>query len=417
MLRLPARFMQWWFGFTLPRDLASASIAERERSRKARLLSMASLAAGILGMPLAASDIITRVPLNSFLVLVFFESIHIGASVANRFGRVALGSVIYITGYMISATLGIVVAPPHAIYFPLWQWMQLIIPIIFAGLFLPFWSPLLFAAMNSVLATIIIQTVNGGAALAILSPAQQAAFFIYLYVMMGAVGIICTVQAYTSHKALIEADRGVELESVNRDLVEAHSVLEMMHADLNRAYAQMTDLATTDMLTGMLNHRALEDRLINEVERARRLGTTFAVIFADLDHFKRINDTYGHPCGDAVLAHLANIMRTEARMMDITARYGGEEFVMVLPEQSVTDAMVAAERLRRAVEATPFLTEDGEPVPLTASLGVAAFPKDGDAHAVMAAADAAMYRAKREGRNRVASTLEAVAVAHAGDAA
>jgi diguanylate cyclase (GGDEF)-like protein len=394
-----ARLARLWFAWTLP-HLTPTTTAERDRLRKAHLLSIGVLAAVALGLPLLISEIAAQYWAAVADMLVF-EGVHLTAAILNRHGRIGLGSLVYITGYMITAVGGLLVTPPGAGYTMLWSWAQLLIPSIFAGLFLPFWTPLLFGLLDSLLVVTLIT--NSPSALALLdrlSGGDRLTFFIYIFVMMGAVSIICTVSSYSMERAVAEADRTQELEA-------AHAALELAHADLARAYAKVEELAEIDSITGLLNHRAMTARLETEVARVRRTGMPLAVIFADLDHFKRVNDTWGHHVGDAVLAHLARLLRAHVRAVDIVARYGGEEFVLILPDHDHDQSMQAAERLRRLVAETPLIYADVVQLDITISMGIAIFPVDGaEIDEVLIAADSAMYRAKHSGRNRVCSTRD-----------
>ncbi|RJK97845.1 GGDEF domain-containing protein [Vallicoccus soli] len=175
-------------------------------------------------------------------------------------------------------------------------------------------------------------------------------------------------------------------------------------------------LSITDPLTGLWNFRYLSMNLAREIERASRFDRPLAVLMMDLDHFKSVNDTYGHARGDAVLRELAARLSEQIREVDTLARYGGEEFVLVLPETTLEGAGRLAERICAAVRREPFGGEDGEvPLPVTVSVGVAGFPDHGaSAATLMRAADEALYVAKHEGRDRwmLAGVRED---AHAGD--
>lgn len=162
-------------------------------------------------------------------------------------------------------------------------------------------------------------------------------------------------------------------------------------------YEEMARLAITDELTGLFNRRHFMERLGDEVARARRYGQPFSLLFMDLDHFKRINDTCGHAVGDRILAELGKLLRRWARGTDLLSRYGGEEFVAFLPMTDSTQAMNAAERMRQAVEEHSFPRRKR----LTVSIGVATYPADGDTPAdLLKKADLALYQAKKLGRNR-----------------
>src|SRR5262249_21173922 len=157
-------------------------------------------------------------------------------------------------------------------------------------------------------------------------------------------------------------------------------------------------------LTQLLNRRALTERITAEMERALRYDSSLALLMIDLDHFKRVNDTYGHLVGDDVLRDVASLLTQTIRTTDMVARYGGEEFLVLLPETEDVGAESFAERIRVAVEAHPFGARSDQPaLKLTASIGVATFPaaRIESVEDLFARADAALYRAKADGRNRV----------------
>lgn len=163
-------------------------------------------------------------------------------------------------------------------------------------------------------------------------------------------------------------------------------------------------LSITDGLTGLWNRREFELRTRQEFERAARFERNFTLILLDVDHFKEINDTWGHHAGDSVLVELAGRLASVTREIDTVARYGGDEFALLLPETGPQGAAAAAEKIREAVRATPFEFE-GERLPMSVSIGAAAYPDDGtSARRLMVAADESLYRAKRGGRNRVAAS-------------
>jgi len=173
----------------------------------------------------------------------------------------------------------------------------------------------------------------------------------------------------------------------------SHAALAFANADLKGEVARMAD---TDSLTGLANRRSLTKSLAREVARSQRTGEPLSLAVLDLDHFKHINDTFGHLAGDEVLRDVAGAMASHVRDVDIVARYGGEEFAVVLPNCPSEGALLVVERVREAIASSARVTK------VTASVGVATVAGEAsDGEALMAAADEALYEAKRSGRDRV----------------
>jgi len=158
----------------------------------------------------------------------------------------------------------------------------------------------------------------------------------------------------------------------------------------------------TDPLTGLLNRRYFNEQIQKEAARSRRHGLRFSVLMLDIDHFKRINDTYGHPVGDLAIKAVASVCNKALRPQDILARYGGEEFVIALPHTDAEGAGAVAERIRQAVEQIEIAAEPG-PVRFTVSIGVSTYRRDLPFEQIVGRADQALYQAKQTGRNRVVS--------------
>jgi diguanylate cyclase (GGDEF)-like protein len=182
----------------------------------------------------------------------------------------------------------------------------------------------------------------------------------------------------------------------------AQAVVALENARLHRIVERQ---ALVDPLTGLANRRRCEEALAAEVARAERFATPLALVFADLDEFKRVNDLHGHPVGDSVLRELAAVLRETVRESDLAGRWGGEEFLLLLPGADAAGGVRLAERVRLALESRTILTREGARVKVTCSFGVAAFPAAPDGAALVAAADRALYHAKRLGKNRVEAAL------------
>ena len=182
---------------------------------------------------------------------------------------------------------------------------------------------------------------------------------------------------------------------VGRRIVELHRQLEAKNRLLE-------ELALTDPLTGLPNRRAIEDWATRQLSGAQRYGFSFLVVVADLDHFKAVNDTYGHDAGDSVLRKFSEILRANSRRSDICGRIGGEEFLLILTHTTQENASVVIERIRAALEATKFDFDSGS-LAVTASFGLAGFEgtQPADFNQLVIQADAALYAAKRTGRNRI----------------
>ncbi|MBF0290953.1 MAG: GGDEF domain-containing protein, partial [Nitrospinae bacterium] len=192
------------------------------------------------------------------------------------------------------------------------------------------------------------------------------------------------------------------------DLNRVRLVCETLAGSLGNhmRHEQMNKLAITDGLTKLFNHRYFQERLAQEFERAKRFSQDLSLILMDIDFFKRVNDTYGHPVGDAILKAVATRISAHLRKIDLTARYGGEEFAILLPQTNVEMALAVAERIREDMAAKPVETDKGD-LTVTISLGVCDTSVNGVTGGadLVKKADEALYAAKKDGRNRVKSAI------------
>jgi len=203
--------------------------------------------------------------------------------------------------------------------------------------------------------------------------------------------------------AISIARRGGDFTSEQRDLLAyltTQAAVSLENADLHRRISRQ---AITDELTGLSNVRHFHELLDQEIERAQRFNNHIGLVMVDIDNFKQVNDTYGHPQGDLVLKEVARVLAEQSRDIDYPARYGGEEMSVILPQTDIGGAAMLAERMREAIEELRVRRLDGDGVlKLTASFGVAALPGSAtDKRYLIAVADEALYRAKRTGKNRV----------------
>ncbi len=206
-----------------------------------------------------------------------------------------------------------------------------------------------------------------------------------------------------------------ELEARVRSMLRIKRLqdeLDQKNRELEDVNKRLRKLSITDGLTELFNHRHVHELLHEEFERTKRSGEAMAVAMLDLDRFKQVNDTYGHPTGDVILYETARILRETAREIDMVGRYGGEEFIAILPGSDEEAAANFAERVRNAVVEHVFRDEETE-VRMTLSAGVASFPDADCEHPdlLIKRADEALYQAKGGGRNRVVRASEIQATA------
>ena len=199
----------------------------------------------------------------------------------------------------------------------------------------------------------------------------------------------------------------IDLKQAEQQLAAALSDLKLALAsekvlldELDKKNKELTELAITDGLTGLYNHRFIQERLEFEFKRAKRYGGNLSCLMIDIDHFKLLNDTHGHQCGDFVLRELSNLLRTRSREVDICGRYGGEEF-LILTNVALEYAVQFAGKLRMAINCHAFEFE-GKSLQVTVSIGIADFkPMLKDRLELINRADQAMYQAKQDGRNLI----------------
>ena len=209
-----------------------------------------------------------------------------------------------------------------------------------------------------------------------------------------------TAAAERVHGVITVVRRGRPFSDDDRELLRSLALQAALALENVELHHQVQGQAVTDELTGLVNHGRFQELLSMEIEQVRRYGQPVGLIMLDIDDFKSVNDTYGHPQGDVVLKHVARVVRESSRDADTPARYGGEEMALILPHTDLEGAHAIAERVRTAIEGLriPRLDRDGV-LQVTASVGVGA-SSAGDKEELIAETDAALYVAKRSGKNR-----------------
>ncbi|MDA8091656.1 MAG: GGDEF domain-containing protein [Nitrospiraceae bacterium] len=205
-------------------------------------------------------------------------------------------------------------------------------------------------------------------------------------------------------EGVLVADNSISKRPITEDIITLVSVIAHtvgMAINNSKIYMKTLDVAIRDSLTSLHNRRYFNERLLDEVERAGRYGDSLSLIMCDIDHFKRINDNYGHPVGDEVLRWLAEILRKGLRKSDVISRYGGEEFAAILSNASREQALAISEKLRRSIEEYPFVHRESR-ISVTLSFGISTFGIDSKKfEGLIESADKALYKAKAQGRNMV----------------
>lgn len=199
--------------------------------------------------------------------------------------------------------------------------------------------------------------------------------------------------------------RDLHHASANRTLDQRIRALERENLELASRNAALAELSSRDSLTGLFNRRYVLDKIEIEMNRALRYGTAMSVLLLDIDHFKQVNDSFGHPAGDDVLRNVGTVLKESCRVYDVPGRYGGEEFCLMLPQTGLENTMTVAERIRSRVEGNTLDVGEGK-VRITTSIGVAGIesvPEPGfvTASSLIDRADRALYSAKNLGRNRI----------------
>jgi diguanylate cyclase (GGDEF)-like protein len=212
-------------------------------------------------------------------------------------------------------------------------------------------------------------------------------------------------QSRQAHAGLLEAKDELELRvrERTRELEDANHRLTGEIRERERMETVLERTARTDYLTSLLNRRAMMHCLEQAVSRFRRSGQVFSLVMLDIDRFKSVNDTHGHPAGDQLLVHVAGFLKNGTRETDEISRWGGEEFLILLPETDLRDAADQAERLREGLSGKAFSLE-GKPVSISASFGVVRYRGDLNLQSLLRQVDACLYEAKNQGRDRVVCT-------------
>jgi diguanylate cyclase (GGDEF)-like protein len=374
----------WWSRLSSPEMLPfEAPFAQKEAVRRGQLTSkviLILLSVGFSYLPVAVLQHTTTIVYLAILAFLIL------AAPLNRRGKSTLAGFIV----MMSIELGLIailVTFPGGLSIIILPMLNfLIVPTLLAASLLPLWTAFPLALGN-------IGVIFGSVFLLPKAPDMQQVF-------SSNAGSIVSIPILL--QCIIAGISFLWVRGSSEALREAN------RADiLDRLYQEQAVAARTDALTGLLNHRAILQQIEETLVSCQATQGTCAIIFVDVDHFKHINDTWGHGAGDVALCTVGQCLREGIRKEDSVGRYGGEEFIILLSETNQQETFELAERLRYAIAETPCLWQQEETravvsIPLTASFGLAAYPFDGlTKKELLVMADSAMYAAKHSGRNRV----------------
>ena len=401
MKRFWYRLSSWWFATMVPVYGPVTTIAARETLRKRRLFSSILLVGFTAGVFLTLQQLLSDALLLQKTMTMIATCIPLCVLWINQRGYLKCASVLYFLLILLIIFIEISslsLETPLAFYI----WPALLLLPVISGLFLPAWGPLLLTFLEMAFMFWFLHSMGRSQiALYLRDPQSQMQFLSLSCTIIFLAGVFSAISAITTEKAVIRADRATEVE-------QAHHKVTRAYQDLEAANRTIQQQALTDGLTGLPNHRAVVDLLHKELLRARRYTRPLSVLFFDADRFKRVNDTYGHRVGDTVLRQIGERAASALRGGDNIGRFGGEEFVVLLPEADANEASQIAERIRASVAAEVMAQGEVQGgLATTVSIGVATFPLDGDAEQeLLSQADAAMYLAKRLGRNQMRSAQD-----------
>ncbi len=397
-------FLAWWYRLAAPPALLlHASFAQREAVRRGRLASTIILILIVALIPTIPIAVIgtngaNHVLLPALLVVLVLVST---ALLFNRRGWVKTAGAIVVFSVNIGFFLGLLNAPGGLGVYNLPVLDLLVIPELLAVSLLPEVSVFPVTLLNSLFVCFAITIQPHAADLkALIAHVGYYGLITRSVLLLLTVAVVTYLWVRNATQAIARADQAEELDiSVQQQKVFLEEV--------NRLYQEHALAAITDVITGLPNHRAVMSKFDDMLTQCQRMQRSCAVLFIDLDHFKRINDTWGHRAGDMILHEVAQRLHATLRENDFVGRYGGEEFAILLNDTGVDEASQIAERLRVAVNAEPcpWQAEDEQKpilIPVTTSIGVAVYQLHGILREqLISNADSAMYRAKRAGRNRV----------------
>jgi diguanylate cyclase (GGDEF)-like protein len=394
----------WWFATMVPEYTPLETIGERETLRKRRILSIIAFMGSLLVLPTLLLGILLRVSGIQFGIICSLVATMLLTVWINQRGYLLRAGLFYLSFTFLLEAL-FISNEAHAIpILSFCLWPVLLISLITVGFFLPPWGTLLLGISSTLYLNWFMLIKQSQLILRYIpDPNTRIVVVAFSCLIIMSIAIFSAIFTYTTNQAVIRADRATELEQTHQELAKAYRDMGITNAKLEQALTKIQKQALTDALTDLPNHRAVMDQLTKEIDQTRRSGDPFSLLFFDADHFKQVNDTYGHAVGDSILRQIGERASSILRSRDTLGRFGGEEFVLLLPETDTKQASIIAERVRVAIGAVAMATSQTENgIMMTASIGIATYQFDDmTEQELLAQADEAMYIAKRQGRNQV----------------
>lgn len=350
-----------------------------------------------MNLVLIVSSLYPVFDLPAFAILFASALVQLYCVALNRQGKVAFVATLYLINLFCSIIIGVFTPHFDAPLFGVFIYPFFCLPVVASAYMKNYRAPILYWLLSC--AVIGIHIAAHAAELQVWDQTKNISL-VGLWAIststLTILAIISRMGAKSMEEALLNADRAEELTAMNEELSAMQQELEAQYHQLEEANTRLEYLAATDGLTGLANHRAFQEELTHLIARTERDNKPLALLLLDVDHFKKYNDSFGHPAGDEVLRTVAALLRDTVRKADFPARYGGEEFAALLYDADIEAAAQIAERCCAAIADYHFPNRE-----VTVSIGVSVYNPNEEGAALVQRADASLYHAKHFGRNRV----------------
>lgn len=396
--RLKAKTARWQ-AWASPQVATSKflTFSDRENLRRGRLMASVLLGSQPMNLLLTLTTLYPVFDLLAFVIMVVVILTQLYCIALNRRGKVAFVATLYLMNLICGTTIALFTPHFDAPLFGVFLYPFFCLPVVASAYMRNHRTPKFYWFLSCVI--IGIHIAFHASKLQVWDQTKNISLvgiWAITTSTLSVLAILSGMGAKSMEDALLNADRAEELEAMNEELSAMQQELEAQYHQLEEANTRLEYLAATDGLTGLANHRAFQEELSLLIARTERDNKPLALILIDVDHFKKYNDSFGHPAGDEVLKTVAALLRDTVRKADFPARYGGEEFAALLYNADTEAAAQIAERYRAAIANCIFPNRA-----VTVSIGISVYHRNDDGAMLIQRADSALYHAKHNGRNRV----------------